>query len=60
MMTQLQDLMLRMVQYHAVRKTALLTGDYLKAAPAEKEAIQAGIHIEKWLAQTCEYIKNRP
>lgn len=58
MMTQLQDLMLRMVQHHAERKTALLTGDYLKAAPAEKETIQAGIHIEKWLAISCQECLN--
>jgi len=55
-MTKLQDQMLRIIQQNAARKIALLANQYVRAGPSEKEAIQAGIEIERWFAQTCQII----
>ena len=52
-MTQLQDQILRITQKNADRKVAMLANQYVKAKPNEKEAIQAGIQIERWLSETC-------
>ena len=53
-MTKLSDQILRIIQQNAARETALLANEYIKASPAEREAIQAGIHIERWLAISCQ------
>ena len=53
-MTKLQDQILRIIQQNADRKVALLANEYVKASPDEKEAIQAGIRIERWLSESCQ------
>jgi hypothetical protein len=53
-MTKLQDQILRIIQQNAARKVGLLANRYVRASPAEKEAIQAGIQIERWLSETCQ------
>ena len=52
-MTKLQDQILHIIQQNAARKVALLANQYVKASPDEKEAIQAGIRIERWLSESC-------
>ena len=53
-MTKLKDQLLRIIQKNADRKVALLANEYVKASPDEKEAIQAGIQIERWLSEMCQ------
>ena len=44
---------LRLIELRARRRVANLAGSYLKAKPQEREAVIAGIEIERWLAETC-------
>ena len=53
-MTKLQDQILRIIQQNADKKIALLANQYVKASPDEKEAIQAGIQMERWLSEMCQ------
>ena len=57
-MTKLKDQILRIIQKNADRKVALLANEYVKASPDEKEAIQAGIQIERWLSESCRQCLN--
>ena len=41
------------VARNAADKIANLAGEFVHAAPEEKEAIAAGIDFERWLAETC-------
>ena len=52
-MTELQDQMLELIQRHAAGKVAELANEYVRASPAEKEAILAGMDFERWLEQSC-------
>lgn len=53
-MSQLKHQIIQIIQQKARRKVAALAGEYLTARPEEKEAIQAGIEFERWLAEVCE------
>jgi hypothetical protein len=53
-MTELTDRMLRLIQADATARLADLSNRYLHAQPAEREAIQAAIEIERWLTESCE------
>ena len=53
-MTELTNRMLRLIQADAAARLADLSNRYLQAQPAEREAIQAAIEIERWLAESCE------
>ena len=44
---------LRLIELKARRRVAKLAGSYLRAKPEQREAIMAGIDIERWLAETC-------
>ena len=44
---------LRRIEQNACQRMARLAGSYLRAKPEEREEIQAGIEIERWLAETC-------
>ena len=57
-MTKLKDQLLRIIQQNADRKVALLANEYVKASLDEKEAIQAGIQIERWLSESCQQCLN--
>ncbi len=53
-MTELKNQIVRAVAHNANKKAAELTGEFVRAAPQEKEAILAGIDFEKWLAETSQ------
>jgi hypothetical protein len=59
-MTGLKDQMLRAVAHNSANKVAELAGEFVHAAPQEKEAIQAGIDFERWLAETCQEYLEEP
>ena len=59
-MTELKDQMLRLIQHDAARKASEFAGQFVRAAPEEKEAILAGIDFERWLAETCEECLQKP
>ena len=43
----------RRIEQNARQRMAVLANSYLQAKPQEREEIQAGIEIERWLAGTC-------
>ncbi len=53
-MIKLKDKMIRLIQHNAARKVAALADQFVPAAPEEKEAIQAGIDFERWLAEVSQ------
>jgi len=50
---KLKNQIIQLIRQKACGKVAALAGEYVRAKPEEREAIQAGITIEKWLAETC-------
>ena len=52
-MAEWKKCILRRIEQNARRRMAKLAGSYLQAKPEEREEIQAGIEIERWLAGTC-------
>ena len=60
-MSKLKDQIIRLIEQNARRKVAVLASEYVRAKPEEREAIQAGIEIERWLAETChECLEHSP
>jgi len=53
-MSGLKRMILQLIQQKARRKVAALASEYVRAKPEEREAIQAGIEIERWFAETCQ------
>jgi hypothetical protein len=53
-MGELKDRIIRLIEQDAARKVSDLSGQYVRAKPEEKEAIQAGIDIERWVAESCQ------
>ena len=53
-MSKLKDQIIRLIEQNARRKIAVLASEYVRAKPEEREAIQDGIAIERWLSQTCQ------
>jgi len=51
-MTKLKDEMLWLIRHNATQELAVLADQFVRAKPEEKEAIQAGIDFERWLAET--------
>jgi len=51
-MSKLKDQILQLIQHNAAEKVAVLAGQYVRVKPQEREAIQAGIEIERWLSET--------
>ena len=58
-MSKLKDQIIRLIEQNAKRKVAVLASEYVRAKPEEREAIQAGIEIERWLADTCQECLDR-
>jgi len=52
-MTEWKKRILRRIKQNARERVAKLASSYLQAEPEEREEIQAGIEIERWLAETC-------
>ena len=59
-MTKLKDQMVLAVARNAADKITELAGEFVHAAPQEKETIAAGIDFERWLAETCQECLNQP
>jgi len=53
-MSKLKDQIIQLIERNARSKVAALASEYVRAEPEEREAIQAGIEIERWLAETCQ------
>ena len=53
-MGKLKDQIISLIEQNAAKKVADLSGEYVQAKPDEKEAIQAAIHIERWLSESCQ------
>jgi len=53
-MSKLKNQIIQLIRQKARRKVAALAGEYVRAKSEEREAIQAGIEIERWLAETCQ------
>ena len=58
-MSKLKDQIIQLIEQNARRRVAVLASEYVRAKPEEKEAIQAGIAIERWLADTCQECLDR-
>jgi len=52
-METFKDTIVAVVAGRAIRRAGILSRRLLKAEPEQKEAIAAGIQIEKYLAQAC-------
>jgi hypothetical protein len=52
-MEPLKDTIVAVIAQRAIQRAGILTRQLLKAQPEQKEAIAAGIQIEKELAQAC-------
>ena len=57
-MRKFKERLLRIMQQRSNEKVAMLSKEYLRARPEEKESIMAGIEIEKWLSEVCDYCLN--
>ena len=44
---------LEQIEQKARRRMAQLANSYLHVPPEQREEVQAGIEIERWLAETC-------
>ena len=55
-MSKLRDQMLKLIQHNTARKVSNLSVRYVQAKPDEREAIQAGIELERWLVESCEQV----
>ena len=53
-MGELKDRIIRLIEQNAAKKVSDLSGEYVPAKPEEKEAIQAGIEIERWVSESCQ------
>ncbi len=52
-MGELKDRIIRLIEQNAAKKVSDLSGEYVGGKSEEKEAIQAGIDTERWLAESC-------
>jgi hypothetical protein len=52
-MGELKNRIIRLIEQNAAKKVSDLSGEYVPSNPEEKEAIQAGIEIERYLAESC-------
>lgn len=52
-MTEQKKRILRLIEQKARQRMAQLANSYLHVSPGQREEIQAGIEIERWLAETC-------
>ncbi|MFH1616396.1 MAG: hypothetical protein ABIG61_15075 [Planctomycetota bacterium] len=60
-MSKLKDQIIWLIEKNARSKVATLASEYVRAKPKDKEAIQAGIEIERWLAEAChECLEHNP
>ncbi len=53
-MGELKDQIIRLIEQNAAKKVSDLAGQFVRAKPEEKEAIMAGIEVERYLAESCQ------
>ena len=53
-MGELKDRIVRLIEQNAAKKASELSGEYVRAKPDEKEAIQAAIDVERWFSESCQ------
>jgi hypothetical protein len=59
-MSKFKDKIIKLIEQRSFAKVAALADEYILARPEEKEAIQAGIEFERWLAETCQECLDNP
>ena len=52
-MGELKDRIIRLIEQDAAKKVSGLAGEYVHAKPGQKEAVAAGIEVERCLAESC-------
>ncbi len=52
-MGELKDRIIRLIEQDAAKKVSQLSGEYIRAKSGQKEAVAAGIEIERCLAESC-------
>jgi hypothetical protein len=57
-MRKFKERLLRIMQQRSDDRAARLSKEYLRARPQDREAIMAGIEIEKWFSEICEICLN--
>ena len=55
-----KDVLLEAIQRRSEQKVGQLSTELVHAASEEKEAVLAGLEIERWLADTCRNCLKRP
>ena len=53
-MGELKDRIIRLIEQNAAKKVSDLAGEYVRAKPEEKEAIIAGIEVERFVVESCQ------
>ena len=56
----IKDVILRRIRERALKEAGYLAGAFARAASEEKESILAGMEFERWLAEACEDVLERP
>jgi hypothetical protein len=52
-MGQVKDRIIHLIEQEAAGKVAARSGEYVRAEPGRREALQAAIQVERWLAESC-------
>ena len=52
-MGELKDRIIRLIEQNAAKKVSQLSGEYVRAKSWQKEAIAAGIEVERCVAESC-------
>jgi hypothetical protein len=52
-MGELKNRIIRLIEQDAAKKVSDLAGEYVRAKSGEKEAVQAGIELERWISESC-------
>ena len=53
-MGELKDRIIHLIEQNAAKKLAELSGEYVRAKSGQKEALAAGIDIEREVAESCQ------
>ena len=53
-MGETKDRIVRLIEQAAAQKVADLSREYVHAESGHREAIQAALEIEQWLAESCQ------
>ena len=53
-MGELKDRIIHLIEQNAAKKVSDLAGEYVRAKSGQKEAIAAGIEVERCLAESCQ------